>query len=180
MSAGGVNNQSSTGLRVSVDGSRTRQTAKTDFGSVMKTGLSRAADAVVKAGNLAAPFVPGGAIVSAAISGMGELKSAAGANTSSTSVGGNSSTMVLGGSSGSAAGGGSSVAADVRSRAASGSEADQRIVAAQDFQEMNMSFNMQYLMLQQKMQSDNRQFTLLSNIMKTKHDTAKNAISNVR
>jgi len=39
---------------------------------------------------------------------------------------------------------------------------------------------MQYLMLQQKMQSDNRRFTLLSNIMKIKHDTAKNAINNVR
>ena len=47
-------------------------------------------------------------------------------------------------------------------------------------QELNMSFNMQYLGLQQKMQADNRQFTTLSNIMKTKHDTAKNAINNVR
>ena len=30
------------------------------------------------------------------------------------------------------------------------------------------------------MQADNRQFTLLSNIMKTKHDTAKAAINNIR
>jgi hypothetical protein len=44
----------------------------------------------------------------------------------------------------------------------------------------NMSFNMQYLMLQQHMQDENRRFTLLSNIMKTKHDTAENSISNVR
>jgi len=54
------------------------------------------------------------------------------------------------------------------------------MVATREMQEMNMSFNMQYLSLQQKMQADNRQFSLLSNIMKTKHDTAKNAISNVR
>ncbi len=47
-------------------------------------------------------------------------------------------------------------------------------------QEMNKSFNLQYLGLQQKMQSDNRQFTSMSNIMKTKHDTAKAAINNVR
>jgi hypothetical protein len=47
-------------------------------------------------------------------------------------------------------------------------------------QEMNQSFNIQYLMLQQDMQTENRQFTLVSNIMKTKHDTAKNAINNVR
>jgi hypothetical protein len=47
-------------------------------------------------------------------------------------------------------------------------------------QESQMSFNMQYLGLQQKMQDENRRFTLLSNIMKTKHDTAKNSISNIR
>ena len=52
--------------------------------------------------------------------------------------------------------------------------------ATREMQELNMTFNMQYLQLQQKMQQDNRQFTMLSNIMKTKHDTAKNAISNVR
>ena len=45
---------------------------------------------------------------------------------------------------------------------------------------MNWTFMIQYLALQQKMQSDNRQFTSLSNIMKTKHDSAKNAINNVR
>ena len=42
------------------------------------------------------------------------------------------------------------------------------------------TFNLQYLNLQQNMQHENRQFTMISNIMKTKHDTAKNAISNVR
>ena len=58
--------------------------------------------------------------------------------------------------------------------------AAQRHFDQRHFEEMNQSFNMQYLMLQQKMQSDNRRFTLLSNIMKIKHDTAKNAINNVR
>ena len=56
----------------------------------------------------------------------------------------------------------------------------QLMMATREMQEMNMSFNLQYLMMQQKMQGENRQFTLMSNIMKTKHDTAKNAISNVR
>jgi hypothetical protein len=43
-----------------------------------------------------------------------------------------------------------------------------------------MSFNLQYLTLQSSMQNDNRQFTMVSNIMKTKHDTAKNSIRNIR
>lgn len=48
------------------------------------------------------------------------------------------------------------------------------------FQETQMSFNLQYLQLQQQMQNENRSYTAISNIMKTKHDTAKNSISNVR
>jgi hypothetical protein len=46
--------------------------------------------------------------------------------------------------------------------------------------EMNQSFNLQYLGLQQAMQDENRRFTLVSNIMKNKHDTAKNSINNIR
>ena len=46
--------------------------------------------------------------------------------------------------------------------------------------EMSQSFNLQYLDLQQQLQDENRRFTLVSNIMKTKHDTSKSAINNVR
>lgn len=46
--------------------------------------------------------------------------------------------------------------------------------------EMIMSFNLQYLMLQNKISHENRQFSLVSNIMKNKHDTAKNSINNIR
>ncbi len=59
---------------------------------------------------------------------------------------------------------------------------DQRglVEEAKRFQEMSMSFNMQYLALQQKIQDESRRLAMLSNIMKTKHDTAKNSISNIR
>ncbi len=63
---------------------------------------------------------------------------------------------------------------------AGGNELAALVKAAKDFQEMSQSFNLQYLGLQQQMQDENRRFTLVSNIMKTKHDTAKNAINNVR
>ena len=46
--------------------------------------------------------------------------------------------------------------------------------------EMSQSFNLQYLGLQQAMQDENRRYTLVSNIMKNKHDTSKNAINNIR
>ena len=47
-------------------------------------------------------------------------------------------------------------------------------------QEMTTTFNVQYVRLQEKMQQLSQQFSVLSNIMKTKHDTAKNAIGNIR
>ena len=49
----------------------------------------------------------------------------------------------------------------------------------QEMQETQMSFNLQYLQLQSSMQNESREFTMVSNIMKTKHDTVKNTISNI-
>ncbi len=52
--------------------------------------------------------------------------------------------------------------------------------ATKAMQETQMSFNLQYLQLQSQMQSENRSYTAVSNILKTKHDTVKNSISNIR
>jgi hypothetical protein len=58
---------------------------------------------------------------------------------------------------------------------------DQLVVRTQAaIEEMSESFNLQYLQLQNKISHENRQFSMLSNIMKTKHDTAKNSINNIR
>jgi septal ring factor EnvC (AmiA/AmiB activator) len=54
------------------------------------------------------------------------------------------------------------------------------INATKQMQETTMSYNLQYLQLQSQMQHENRSYTAVSNIMKTKHDTVKNSISNVR
>ena len=54
------------------------------------------------------------------------------------------------------------------------------MLATQQMQELNQNFNMQYLMLQEKMQQESRQFTVVSNVMKVKHDTARNALSNLK
>ncbi len=56
----------------------------------------------------------------------------------------------------------------------------QLMQATQQMQEQQMSFNLQYLMLQNNMQNENRQFSMVSNIMKTKRDTVKNSISNIK
>jgi hypothetical protein len=41
-------------------------------------------------------------------------------------------------------------------------------------------FNLQYLQMQEELQRESRRFTVLSNVMKTRHDTAKAAINNIR
>jgi hypothetical protein len=43
-----------------------------------------------------------------------------------------------------------------------------------------LSYSEQYLQLQNQMENENRAFTAVSNIMKAKHDTVKNSISNIR
>ena len=53
------------------------------------------------------------------------------------------------------------------------------VEAAKQLQETQLSFNLQYLELQAQMQNENRSYTAVSNIMKTKHDTVKNTISNI-
>jgi predicted nucleic acid-binding Zn-ribbon protein len=57
---------------------------------------------------------------------------------------------------------------------------NQLLAATQQMQETQMSFNLQYLQLQESMQNESREYTAVSNIMKTKHDTVKNSISNMR
>jgi hypothetical protein len=47
-------------------------------------------------------------------------------------------------------------------------------------QQESQLFNLEYLALQDAMQSENRRFTTMSNLLKARHDTAKSAISNIR
>jgi hypothetical protein len=169
-------NTGDTGLRVKIDQSRTRQAPRTDFGSMVSTGLNRTAGAVMDAGQLAAPFIPGGAVLSAAISGVGSLKSSA-AGQSLGATGSNATGLMS--TSGAVGSVGATGASSSGLTPSAGGSTD-AFANGRQFLEMQASFNMQYLMLQQQMQSENRQFTTLSNVMKTKHDTAKNAISNVR
>ena len=44
----------------------------------------------------------------------------------------------------------------------------------------SQAFNMYYLQLQEEISSENRSYSALSNVLKARHDTVKNAIGNVR
>ncbi len=59
-------------------------------------------------------------------------------------------------------------------------EGERALAAGREAAPAQMSFNLQYLQLRHTMQHENRQFTAVSNVMKAKHDTVKNSISNIR
>jgi hypothetical protein len=67
-----------------------------------------------------------------------------------------------------------------RSDEASALAAQGELAISRQRQEMIQSFNLQYLQVQKAMQQENRTFSAVSNILKTKHDTVKNSISNMR
>ncbi|MFP3853873.1 MAG: hypothetical protein ACLFWD_06225 [Anaerolineales bacterium] len=54
------------------------------------------------------------------------------------------------------------------------------LALTKEIMQINQRFSLDYLGLQQKMQQENREFNMLSNVMKSKHDSAKDAINNIR
>jgi hypothetical protein len=44
----------------------------------------------------------------------------------------------------------------------------------------SQEFNLYYLQLQEQLSAENRAFSTMSNVLKTRHDTVKNAIGNIR
>ncbi|MBM4281896.1 MAG: hypothetical protein FJ137_14450 [Deltaproteobacteria bacterium] len=163
--------------------SSVRQSPRTDFGTQVRNGIAAGGGAAGQAIGVAAPFVPGAAVVSAAVTGAaggvggqggfgGQAGGGLGGVPGATSAGADG--IPLGGSFLNAQQGGGSTGG-----AAPGSQQD-LLNQTKGMQEMAQSFNLQYLQLQEKMQSENRSFSTVSNVMKTKHDTAKSSISNVR
>lgn len=179
---------STTPVRMSTNMSVQRQTPNTDFGARVKNGLDTAASAAANGAAVAAPFVPGGAILSAAVSSVSTMTNGGGSAGGAVgtaayasgvgSVGGPINTTVGGSTGGSTAiGGGSAGGMNVAQTSGSVSQAANGAGIDLDVQYQRQ---MGLLALQNQMQQENQTFSTLSNVMKTKHDTAKNSIANVR
>ena len=160
-----INQQASTKVRQTVDQS---------FGNKLRTGLGTAASTVGNIAGAAIAAVPGGTILSAALSGAKNIGSSAAALTANS--GGGAVAAAPTGAAGSATGhlGGNGPGALAKTAAKdSGIDAAQALFAKQS------AFQLQYLTLQSNMSQESRKFTTISNIMKNRNDTAKNAIRNV-
>ncbi len=142
-----------------------RQTPKDEFGAVLAQkgeDLGRRAVAL-------ASMLPGGPVLSAAVSSaFSSVSTVPSTNTSTTQIPGGVGSV--GGVSGPGAPGGTTG----RGEAWDMLEA-QRLMAAE-----GQKFNVAYLQLQNEMQKESREHNAISNIMKVRHDSAKAAINNIR
>jgi hypothetical protein len=192
----GPNRIDQTPLRLSNNVTIQRQTPKMDFGDRMKAGLDTAAGVVANGAAVVGGIIPGGAIVSAAVSSIGAMTNnvtpthggggavaasygaagvvqLGGGGLNTTAGGGGSPGGALGGVNiGSTVGGGSANYVPGGGGSAVG-DMNQQLIQSQ-------SENAQMMKLQMAMQRENLVFTSVSNVLKTRHDTAKNSISNVR
>lgn len=190
-----VNRIDPTPVRISTNLSINRQTPKSDFGDRVKAGLDTGASAVANGAAIAAPFVPGGAIVSAAVSSVSQLSNAqssgqggavsgqyamsgvipvggntagaGGINTTVGGTGGGTVTPTTGGSTG----GNVNYAPGTGGGSVAQMQSD--LIQAQ-------AENGRLMQVQMQMQRENQVFSTVSNVLKVRHDTVKNTIQNVR
>ena len=141
-------------VAVSPTAARTTAPPARPFQQVMRAG----ADAIVSSAETAAARLPGGSILVAAMRGAPQT--------------GGSATSPVGPSASAEIGGG---AAGALPGASSGGTPSIESVLDQ-----NADQNLYYLGLQERISQENRTFTAVSNVLKARHETVKNAIGNIR
>lgn len=170
--------------RISMNVSVGKQTQGATFGERVNAGLQQAGSAVASGAALVGGVIPGAGIVSAAVSSVTSLSNQAGSPAASAgyaatgvvnlgSGGGGMSTTVGGG-------GGSVTTGGVSSPNLSQGVASNDVGMANNSIADMTKQNAQMMQVQIAMQRENQMFTSVSNVLKTKHDTVKNSISNIR
>lgn len=128
-------------------GGSVKTSSNSEFGTRLKNGMAQGAALTYQSVAPVAPFVPGGAVMSAMLNHTTAALASDGMNPGALS--GNSANGGL-------------------------------YQSMQQLQENMMSQNLYMLGLQQGFNDMNQKFTAVSNVLKTKHDAEKNAISNFR
>jgi len=178
------------GPRMSTNLSVQKQSSQTTFGQRVQAGVNAVGGAVSSGVGMATGMLPGGGIVSAAVSSMSVLSQGA-TGTPSTQY----STTLPGGAGGSGGGGmgvpsvnttiGSPGGVGIPGTGGGGSlniGGNGGAVAGEFGGELAGMFQEQknLLKMQASLQQEGQKFTAISNVMKTRHDTIKNSIGNIR
>ena len=169
-------------LPLSTNLSVNRQTPDMSFGKRVQAGVQATSTVVgTGLGIAGSSFVGGPAILSAAVSSTSVL----GAQRSSGAVNTTYNGSVAGHYSGAAApaptigGSGGSTSNPTPPNTASAASSDPAQAGAYNLEEMRRE-NTELLAVQVQLQRENQLFSSISNSLKTRHDTAKNSIANMR
>jgi hypothetical protein len=190
----GPNRIDSTPARISTNMTIERQTPKRDFGDRMKAGLDTVGGTLANGAAVVGGLVPGGAILSAAVSSVSQLgghstpgggaASAAYASTGVVNIGGGgggvNTTIGAGGGNPAATmpGMGSTVGGQPAALGSANSGSGVAGMNADLIQ--SQKENGELIKVQMSLQRENQVFTSVSNVLKTRHDTVKNSIGNIR
>lgn len=155
-------------LNVSLTPTVARQTPRNEFGQVMKNTLETATKAAGVVSGALLGNIPGGGIISAAVSSVTNL--ASGGPTGGAGLAASGITTVGGGGTVS---GGSGVSGQITG--SSGMPSNVSDMVQQMRAEADRS-----MMMQMKMQEESREYNAVSNVLKVRHDSAKSAINNIR
>jgi hypothetical protein len=120
------------------------------FGTALRAAAAGLARGVAATVELAAPYLPGGTVLSGAV-----RSAAAGAGLPGA------------------------LRPDLGAAQGGASDEGELLEATRAMQQEARTFNLQYLQLQEGMQRESREFTALTNVLKVKHDSAKSAINNI-
>ncbi len=167
--------------RISMNVTVAKQTQGATFGEKVNAGLHAAGSAIGQGASLLGGALPGGSVISAAVSSVGSLAGAGGGAAAASYA----ATGVVGfsGGAGGAAVGGSPISVGAGSAAGpnltAGAGTNGMGAYNNDIASMS-SQNSQMLQVQMAMQRENTMFSSISNVLKTKHDTAKNSVGNIR
>lgn len=181
----GINRIDPTPARISTNFTVGKQTQGASFGERVHTGLQQAGSAIASGAALVGGALPGGAIISAAVSSVTQMAGSPGGGAASAAYAGTAINNTSGGgittlgAGGSGSGGVTVGNTGGSPNLAGGAQGNNAGIFNTDIAQMSAE-NMKMMQVQMAMQRENQVFSSVSNVLKTKHDTVKNSISNIR
>ncbi len=145
------------------------------FATALRTATTGLVSGLADGVSLAAPYVPGGAVLAGAL--RSSIPPSAGA--SMLAAGGAGPTTGAWPAAGRAPAAGAAAPATPATPTGSALGGGDLMEATRALQLQSQTFNLQYLELQESMQRESREFPAVTNVMKVRHDSAKAAIGNI-
>ena len=170
--------------RMSTNMTTARVTPDTSFSARVQSGVGAAANVVASGVGMAANLVPGGSVVSAAVSSLTTFGNASGSGSApyygaAMASGGVPMNTTVGAGGGGIPGGTSTGGNTTNGLNLGGGTSNTGTEFNGEMQSM-FAEQKKLLGVQVAMQRENQVFSTISNVLKTRHDTSKNAIGNIR